>query len=197
MCGEIGQHALRHHLGERHHGRHRENRRDERERDVAPRIERLAGRHRHDVVPAVDEDQQQRRGRHLVKRERRQRREARRLDEEDADDDEERQRHELADRQRVDEPCALTDAAHVDQREHRGHARQHQVARPARGQHWPVVPERDGDAGHDAGLARRTREPLHPADFERGEAAERRARVEIRSAGAFKAAADFGKTERY
>ena len=42
-----------------------ENRRDERERHVAARIERFAGRHRDDVVAAVDEDHQQRGRREL------------------------------------------------------------------------------------------------------------------------------------
>ena len=69
-------------------------------------------------------------------------------------------------------------------------------ARPARGGGRPVVAERDGDAGHHARLARRAREPLHPADLERREAAERRARVEIRSAGAVEAAADLGEAQR-
>ena len=49
-----------------------------------------------------------------------------------ADDDEERERDELADRQRVDDPRALLDAADVDQRERGGDA----VSSAARGDRW-------------------------------------------------------------
>ena len=69
-------------------------------------------------------------------------------------------------------------------------------ARPADGHRRPVVAERDGDAGHHARLAGGAREPLHPADFERDEASERRAGVDVRSAGAVEPAADFGEAQR-
>jgi hypothetical protein len=71
-----------------------------------------------------------------------------------------------------------------------------QRPQPASGDGGPVIAERHGDAGHHARLAGGAREPLHPPDLERDEPAERRARVEIRPAGAVEAAAQFGETQR-
>ena len=48
----------------------------------------------------------------------------------------------------------------------------------------------------DRRLARDAREPHHPADFEADEAAVRRARRQVRAAGAIEAAADLGKAQR-
>ena len=45
-------------------------------------------------------------------------------------------------------------------------------------------------------LARDAREPLHPPDFEPDEPAEGRAGVQVRAAGPFEPAADFGETQR-
>ena len=103
---EVRQHALRHDLCERHDGHHRQNRRDEREWHVAARVERFAGRNGHDVVAAVDED-------HAAAQPSRTARSviggsgvsARRFDVAKADDDEERERQELADGERVDQPA--------------------------------------------------------------------------------------------
>ena len=58
---DVGQHALRDDLRSVMTIITDDDRRHQRERHVAPRVERLARRHRHDVVAAVDEDQQQRR----------------------------------------------------------------------------------------------------------------------------------------
>ena len=94
-----------------------DDRRDHRERHVAPRVERFARRHRYDLVAAVDEDQQQGRrratARSVIGGSVRQ---PRRLDVTKADDDEDRERQELADGQHVDQPRALADAADVDPR---------------------------------------------------------------------------------
>ena len=97
---------------------------DERKRHVAPRVGGFAGRHAGDLVAAVGEDQQQRRGADLLaastagmsaKR-------AGSMNQM-PDDDEQQQRRELADRQRVDDPRRLLDAAQVDPRQRQGERR--------------------------------------------------------------------------
>ena len=107
-----------------------------------------------------------------------------------------RERHELADGHHVDDERALADAADVDPAEDQRERDQERRAGPAGRQRRPVVAERDGGRRHDARLARGAREPLHPADLEADEIAERRARVEIRAAGRVEAAAQLGEAER-
>ena len=62
-------------------------------------------------------------------------------------------------------------------------------ARPAGPERRHVESEGGGEDVDHGGPARRAREPQHPADFERGKAAERRARVEVGAAGAIEPAA--------
>ena len=69
-------------------------------------------------------------------------------------------------------------------------------AGPAPRHRGPVEPERADEHVDHRGPARDAREPLHPADFEGGEPAERGASVEIGPAGPFEAAADLGEAER-
>ena len=193
---QIRQQTLRDHLRERHHAHHRQDRQNERERYMPAWVDRLSRRHRDDVVPAVHENHQQRRRRELAERHRRQRRQGRAVHVAEADDDEEGKRQQLSDRQCVDQPRALADAAHVHPGQRRGDAEEQQRPWPAGGDGLPVVAERHRDAGHHARLTGGAREPLHPSDLERDEPPERRARIEIRSTGALEAAAGFREAQR-
>ena len=71
-----------------------------------------------------------------------------------------------------------------------------QRAPPAGRHDRPVEAERKRQAVDDGCLARGARDPLHPAHLEADEPAERRARVEIRTARPLEAAADFGEAKR-
>ena len=92
--------------------------------------------------------------------------------------------------------CAETDAAQVNpshgERDGRERDRTASAGRKGR----PVETQGEHDAVRDAGLAGHARHPLHPADFESDESAEGRAGIEVRSAGPFEPAADFGEAER-
>ncbi len=156
----------------------------------------LAAEHRHDLVTAEGEDEQERAGRQLRAGHRRRIRERAPVDVEDADRGEDDQRQQLGDREDVHDHLALPDAADVDPADRRDDRREERRTRHRSEQRRPVASERvDEDVDHRR-PARRAREPHHPADFEGGESAERRACVEVRASGSLEAAPCFGERQR-
>ena len=122
--------------------------------------------------------------------------EQRRVDEEDPDDHEGDEREQLPHRQHVQYQAALLDPLDVDGGNRDDDRRDEGGARPAGPERRHVEPERRGQDVDDRRPARRAREPQHPADFERGKAAERRASVQVGAACAIEPAAHLGKRQR-
>ena len=161
-----------------------DDRHDQRERHVAARVLRLAGRDRDHLVAAEGEDEQQRACRQLAQRRQRgrscrppsRRRTVRRT-------------MKRASGSSLPIVRALTTHAlwRMPRTLMSASAAMMPSAAPSRGapgrHRRPVEAERRDQHVDDRGPARDAREPLHPADFERREAAERGPRIEVRAAG--------------
>ena len=119
----------------------------------------------------------------------------RRIDEEQSDQNEDDQRQQLADRQRIDNGAAQTDPPDIDRGNGDNERGDERRTRPAGGKGGQIKAERRGQHVNDRCPARDPREPHHPADLERGEASECRARIQIWSAGSFETAAYLRKRE--
>ncbi len=188
--------ADRDHLNERHQGGDDDDRHDQRERDRPARVTGFTRGNRNGLIAAIGEDQQQCRSRQLARARRRRVTEKTRLNVEQAHRDEDDQRRQLSDGQHIDHEAALTDAADVDQRDRCDHQRDQNGARCACRERGPVEPQRRRKHVDHRGPAGGPGEPQQPSHFKGRESSERRARIQIRAAGALEPAADFGERHR-
>ena len=113
-----------------------------------------------------------------------------------ANNDEDRQRREFRDREQIDDQGALANAADIHPGEGERHRRDHHdAADPARHRR-PVETQCEGHGVDDRSLSGDARDPLHPADFERDEAAKGGTGVKVGAAGAPEPASHLGETQR-
>jgi hypothetical protein len=113
-----------------------------------------------------------------------------------AEHDEQRQRRQLANRQQVQHERALLDTHQVETHDAQDDGGNHPAAGPSHAELGKIESQRVREHTHHRSPAADADEPGHPAHLERQEASERRARVEIWSARAVKAAARFSEIQR-